>query len=284
MTTHRSLRFRASVTPIVGVIAFVSVVAALSVITHLRILGPDISGYPDHLSALLSLPFFVVIFLGTWRVLQSEGIPISAIGLGKSEFLSGIVAFGLVWGWSTVAGLGYLMATGANTAIGFAFDIRWYWVPIWFLLTLTLSNGLTEEFVFRGYVQSKCTALASGRSWLPAAGVGIVAGAILFGIPHIPLGLIAGGASPRAIPWIIAGNVIPGIAYGITYYLTQNLWYTGFVHGFGNATLVPFDVAAVPFFTPFATGSAVVIALGYRYWAIRTQAHTVRIHKRTATE
>lgn len=52
---------------------------------------------------------------------------------------------------------------------------------------LTLSNGVTEEFVFRGYVQSKCTALVSSDR-VPAPAVGILIAAVLFGVPHAPLG------------------------------------------------------------------------------------------------
>lgn len=283
MSERRTLQFSPSLWPVAAVVAFVSAVAALSVVAHLSLLGPDVSAYPDHLSALLSLPFFTLMFLGTWWTLRAEGVSLSAIGLDASGVLPAVLGFGLVWVTSTLGGLGYLLATGSTDAVGFAVEGRWYWTLLWFVLTLTVSNGLTEEFVFRGYLQSKCSALASGRSWLPDSAVGIVAAAILFGVPHIPLGMLALGVPPRATPWIILGNLVPGIAYGIVYYLTQNLWYTGLVHGFGNATLVPFDQAAVPFFTPLTVAVGMCIALGYRYRA-RTDSSAVRPRKTTASE
>jgi len=280
-TTPRYLRFTHSPIPIVAIVTFVTTVATLSVVTHLVLLGPDVSNYANHISDLVSLPFFAFIFLGTWGILRYEGVSITDIGLGKSTFLPAVLAFGLLWGWITVVGIGYLTATGATTAIGFSFDSPWYWVPVWFLLTLTLSNGLTEELVFRGYIQNKCTALMSSRSQVPSTAVGIVAAALLFGVPHIPLGLILAGASPRAIPWIILGNFIPGTLYGVIYYLTRNVWYAGFFHGFGNATVVPFDATVVPFFTPFVAVSAVLIALGYRRWGRNTHRVTIDIRERT---
>ena len=150
-TTPRYLLFTHSLIPIVAIVTFVATVATLSVVTHLVLLGPNVSNYANHISALVSLPFFAFIFLGTWGILRYEGVSITDIGLGKSTFLPAVLAFGLLWGWIAVVGIGYLTATGATTAIGFSFDSPWYWVPVWFLLTLTLSNGLTEELVFRGY-------------------------------------------------------------------------------------------------------------------------------------
>jgi membrane protease YdiL (CAAX protease family) len=264
-STPRRARFTAGFAPVVGVVAFVSLVATLSVVAHLVVLGPETSEYPRHVSAVLSLPFMVIIVLGTYGILRYEGVSATDVGLCRSTLFPGVVAFGLFWAWVTVAGVGYLVATGATGELGFSFEMPWYWVPVWFLLMLTLSNGLTEEFVFRGYLQSKCTALAPSRSRGLSVAVGILSAAILFGVPHVPRGLILEGASPAAIPWIILNGLVPGVIFGLLYYLTRNVWFVGFVHGFGNATVVPFDPSAVPGFTPFAALSGVVIGIGYRY-------------------
>lgn len=274
-SSSRHLRFILSLVPLVAVVAFVSIVAVASATAHTAILGPEPSEYPNHLSALLSLPFMLVLVVGTWGVLRYEGVLASAVGLSRSTFLPAVIAFCVLWGWMSIIGVGYLVVTGATAQLGFAFDMPWYWVPIWFLLTLTVSNGLTEEFVFRGYVQNKCTGLASSRSHRLSVAIGILGGAVLFGVAHIPVGLLLEGASPAAIPWIILGNLIPGITYGIIYYLTQNVWYAGFVHGFGNAPVVPFDPSAVPSFIPVAAVSGLLIALGYRFMGGDTQPVTI---------
>lgn len=276
-------QFTAGLLPIVVAVGFVCLIATMSVIVHLRLLGPDRAAYPDHVVAVLSLPFSAVILLGTWRILRHERVTLSEIGLSKSTLLPGAVAFGLFWGLVTAAGVTYLIATGATGDLGVAFEMPWYWVPIWFLLMLTVSNGLTEEFVFRGYIQSKCTALTSTSSNGLAAAVGILTAGVLFGIPHIPLGILLEGASLRAIPFILLNNLIPGIAYGLIYYLTRNLWYTGFVHGFGNATVVPFEPSGIPMFIPIATTVAIVVSLGYRYWAKNTNRVTIRVPEQTGS-
>jgi len=278
-TSPRHLRFIPSLVPLVALVAFVSIVAAASVTAHTAVLGPESSEYPKHLSAILSLPFMMILILGTWGVLRYEGVSVSAVGLSRSTFLPAVVAFGVLWGWVSIVGVGYLVVTGATAQLGFAFDMPWYWVPIWFLLTLTVSNGLTEEFVFRGYVQNKCTAIVSSRSHGLSATVGILGGAVLFGVAHIPVGLLLEGVPPAAIPWIILGNLIPGITYGVIYYLTQNVWYAGFVHGFGNATVVPFDPSAVPSFVPVAAVSGILIALGYRHVGRDARPVTIDIQR-----
>lgn len=267
-----------------GVVVFATLVAAGSVLAHQSLFGPDPTEYPEHLSALLSLPFDGVIVLGTWAALRYEGLSIGDVGLGRATLVPGIVAFGLVWGWVTAACVAYLLATGATDQLGLVFDLPWYWVVMWFLLTLTLSNGLSEELLFRGYVQSKCTALGRPLPGIPPTVTGIVAAGLLFGVPHLPLGVIGYGAGPWAIPSILLNNLLPaGVVYGIIYYLTQNVWFTGFVHGFANATVVPFDPAAVPLFIPFASGSALLVAVGYRYWGRNSDRVTVMVRKRAPT-
>ena len=181
-----------------------------------------------------------------------------------------------------MSGVTYLAATGAGGAVGFAYEEPWYWVLLWFLLTLTVSNGLTEELVFRGFFQNKCAALAAGRSRVPADVVGIVAAALLFGIPHLPLGFILFEAGPLDVPWIILQNFIPGVLYGILYYLTRNLWFVGLLHGFGNAPVVPFDPTTVPSFTLITVAVGLVVGFGYRYWGRGAERVTISASKTTA--
>jgi membrane protease YdiL (CAAX protease family) len=278
-STPPRVRFTASPLPVAGAVAVVCLLASLSALAHQAVFGSDPSTYPRHLMAVLSLPFSTAVFLATWGLLRYEGVSAGDIGLDRSALLPGAVAFALLWALIAGAGVAYLTATGAAGALGASLGMPWYWVPVWFLLMLTLSNGLTEEFVFRGYVQSKCVALADARSGLPSTAVGIPAAALLFGVVHLPLAVILHGVSLRAVPWVLLNNLIPGVAYGLVYHLTRNLWYTGFVHGFANATALPFDPAAIPLFGSLATLVALLLALGYRRWG-RT-AGRVAVTRRT---
>ncbi|MFB6218210.1 MAG: hypothetical protein ABEH77_03365, partial [Halobacteriaceae archaeon] len=82
-------------TPVIGVVGFVTLVASLSVGVHLLLLGAEPAAYPPHLSGIVSLPFSAAMFLGTWGVLRYEGGSLAAIGLGKSALVPAILMFGL---------------------------------------------------------------------------------------------------------------------------------------------------------------------------------------------
>jgi membrane protease YdiL (CAAX protease family) len=280
--SNRQVSFSASPVPLVGLVAFVTAVAGLSVVTHYRLLGPDLEAYPDHVSALLSLPFFAAMLVGTVAVMRYEGVSLADVGVDRASALPGVVAFACFWVGVAAAGVGYLLATGAGGEVGFAFDLPWWGVLVWFLLTLTVSNGLTEELVFRGYVQNKCAALAAGGSRVPPDAVGVVAAALLFGVPHLPLAFVFFDVSWAGVPSVILENLLPGVLYGLLYYLTRNLWLVGLLHGFGNAPVVPFDPAAVPSFRLLAIVVGVAVAVGYRRWAASRDGLTVRASLATA--
>ena len=261
-----TVRFTPSLAPVLGVVALTTALAALSVTAHATLLGPNPDAYPRHVSTLLSLPFTSLIVLGGWAALHHEGVSLDDVGLDRSALLPGVAAFGLLWSLVSLFGVSYLLATGAGGRIGVQYDLPLRWVLVWFLLTLTLSNGIPEEFVFRGYVQNKCLALTE---WLPRAAsiaVAILAAGVLFGVPHVPYALVLADASPVAIPWVLLQNALVSILYGGVYHLTRNVWYTAFVHGFSNAPVLPFETGAVPLFDEVAIGALLVVTLGYWRW------------------
>lgn len=279
MSTPSRLQFGPRLLPLLAAVGAVTFVAAVTVLAHVYLFGPEPASYPEPAATLFSVPFMAVIVVGTWAVLRREGTQLAALGLGKVAFVSGVLAFFAVWVLVVVSGLAYLRVTGTTGAIGLSVEMTWPETLLWFLLTLTIANGLPEELVFRGYAQNKIAALVGDGGRIPPAAVGIVAAALLFGVPHLPLGLLVTDAGVGLVPGVLLANLVPGIAYGLVYYVTRNLWYTSFIHGFGNATLVPFDPAAVPYFVPATTIAGLLVGLGYRYWARRTDRLTVRIQR-----
>ena len=270
MTTNSGSKFSAGPLPLLAVVGFVTVVATLLVTAHLWVFGGDIEASPRHLTALLGVPLHALILVGTWGALRYEGVSLTDVGVDQTRILPGAAAFAAFLVTVTLAGIGYLVATSGTAELGFSYSMPWYWVPVWFVLTLTISNGLTEEFVFRGYAQSKCIAAARPRLGRLSPAAGIVAAGVFFGVPHVPRGLLLEGASVAAIPWILLENLVGGgIVFGILYYLTRNVWFVGFVHGWANSVpvVMPFDPGAVPYFTPMAIVVGLAVALGYRYRA-----------------
>lgn len=276
----RTATFDADLFPLAASVAVVTLFAALSVVTHIWLFGRDQTVYPEPASTLVSVPFMLCIVAGIWWLLRREGSSAGAIGLGRSSLLPGVAAFLVLWCGVSAAGVSYLLATGRGDAVGFAFEYSGPATAVWFLLTLTVANGIPEEIAFRGYVQNKVAALTRAHGRGPADAIGIVVAAVLFGVPHLPLAVLLLDLGPEAVPAVLLSNLLPGLTYGVVYYLTGNLWYASFVHGFGNAPVVPFDLAAVPYFVPFAAAAGLVVGVCYRYWGLRTDRVAVRIEKR----
>jgi len=272
------LTFERGSRPVVAVLAFVAVLAVVSNVGSRIVMGPD---PPDHLEIFWEAPFFWLLALGTWRALRYEGVTLADVGLGRSRFVPGTLAFLLFWGSVTLAGVGYLVYAGAGEAIGYRFDVPVYWLVAWLALTL-LSNGLVEELVFRGYVQSKSIAIANRYPRIPSVATGILMASLAFAVAHVPTSLIVEGASARAIPGILLTNALVGVLFGVMYYLTQNVWFVGFVHGLANVWPVPFDPDAVPPFAPVVVVVLTLVVVGYRYWGTRTGRVPVRIEKRSS--
>ncbi len=86
----------------------------------------------------------------------------------------------------------------------------------------------------------------------------------------MPTALIVERASPDAIPWMVLNNLIVGVLFGVMYYLTQNVWFVGFVHGFANVWPVPFATEAVPPFRLLVFVTLALVTVAYRYWGART--------------
>lgn len=264
--------------PLVAVLVFVGAVAVVSNVGRRVAMGPD---PPDHVEILWTAPLFWLLALGTWRALRYEGVTLAEVGLGRPQFVPGVVAFLAFWIGTSVVGVGYLTVTDATRAIGYHFAIPWYWLVAWLTLTL-VSNGLVEELIFRGYVQSKCIALASQFERLPATAAGILLASTSFGVVHVPTALFVAGAPPGALPVIVLENGIFGIAFGLLYYVTQNVWFVGFFHGFANVWALPFPTDAVGAFTLVYLVVLVVVTAAYWYWARRADHLAVGVEKRVA--
>ncbi len=175
--SERELTFDRRLRPLLAVLALVGVLALVSNVGRRSLMGP---APPDHLELVWEAPFFLLLLaLGTWRVLRREDVTLDEVSLGRAAFVPDVLAFACFWAVLALAGVGYLLTTGAPGEVGYAFEVPWYWLVVWVSLAL-LANGLVEEFVFRGYVQSKCIALADRYTRHPAVAVVIVLAAASF--------------------------------------------------------------------------------------------------------
>ncbi|MFC6865075.1 type II CAAX prenyl endopeptidase Rce1 family protein [Halomicroarcula sp. GCM10025817] len=95
-------------------------------------------------------------------------------------------------------------------------------------------TAIPEEVVFRGYFQSKAVALARGNA-RRAAAIGVAVGAVLFALFHLPRWFLMSnhGLGP-ALASHLLGLTLAGLAYGLVYAVTRNLWLVALFHATMN--------------------------------------------------
>lgn len=104
-----------------------------------------------------------------------------------------------------------------------------------------LFTAIPEELAFRAYLQSKFTALAGGGS-RRATAVGVSLAAVLFALFHLPHWFLASGHGVGpALATRLFGLTLAGLAFGLAYALTRNLWLVALFHATMNQP--PFLVA-----------------------------------------
>jgi membrane protease YdiL (CAAX protease family) len=105
-----------------------------------------------------------------------------------------------------------------------------------------LFTALPEEFVFRGYLQSKLIA-ESGGTDLRAAATGTGTAAVLFALFHLPRWfLMSGHGVSPALAARLSVLVMSGLAFGLVYELTDNLWLVTLFHTTMNQPPLLFTV------------------------------------------
>lgn len=130
-----------------------------------------------HWVSLVAIPFLLV------RVLRMGAVsPVSdtlaSFGLRRGNLGRGLgvtLVLGVVIGIVQVL----LSRSGPSVLEAFTSGKALYLFPLTFVLLLFLT-GFTEEFFFRGFLQSRLEALLRSR-W-----AGLVVAAVLFGLYHVP--------------------------------------------------------------------------------------------------
>ena len=172
-----------------------------------------------HWLTLVAIPFLSLSF---WHV-RTLGLPFSStlasFGLRKGNLKNGIL-------WAILLGLAIsvLQLIVSRQTDEFWELLRSGRAILYFplaLLLLLLPAGFTEEFFFRGVLQTRLVALVRSRFWA------IVVTSLLFGIYHLPYAYLNPNW-PSNDNWSAAlaaalGQGIPaGIVLGVLYARTQN--------------------------------------------------------------
>ncbi|GCF15183.1 hypothetical protein Harman_31180 [Haloarcula mannanilytica] len=145
--------------------------------------------------------------------------------------LGAVAAF---WGLYNLVAVG--LALGGVSGFGTGLS-RTAFHPVLYLAALLSSllfTAIPEELFFRAYLQQKFTALAGGTTRRAVlSGVGLVS--VLFALFHLPRWFLASGHGiGSALATRLFALTLMGLAYGVVYALTGNLWLVALVHASMN--------------------------------------------------
>ena len=180
---------------------------------YLAYLFWQLEGELGHWGTMVLLPLLLVLVLNWGR---------------EAPISSALASFGLRWGnlrrglgVTLVLGVGlglfqlFLSRSGPAVLEAFRTGTALYLLPLAFVLMLGMA-GFTEEFFFRGFLQTRVEALA-GSKW-----VGLILTSVLFGVYHLPYAYFNpnwpsagdwGGAWMSALGQGIPGGLILGGLY-----------------------------------------------------------------------
>lgn len=171
--------------------------------------------------------FLVALAIGALRV---EGVDVRAVVPSLRSL--GAVAVVLAAFWALVGLVEHVAATGGLGSVALG-DLPFVAEPVAYVAVFASSalfTALPEELFFRGYLQGKLIALAGGRG-RRAVAAGVALAAVLFALFHLPRWFLQSGhgvgpALASELAWLVAF----GVAMGLAYEATGNLWVLVLVH------------------------------------------------------
>jgi membrane protease YdiL (CAAX protease family) len=181
--------------------------------------------------------FLVLAGIGA-AFLRADGVTLDEIGISRRFLAPAVAGFAAVWVVLNALGVVAALATGNEWGVSFLWvTVSSVWEPLgapWVttILLQFLVIGVVEEFVFRGYFQTKMIALLGDDSRLQRA-LGVLTASVLFGLAHVP-GAAIDGASLSGMVGTAAFLALSGVGFGVMYELTGNVWFVALLHGLGN--------------------------------------------------
>ena len=155
--------------------------------------------------------------------------PITQLGLSGRKFWRTLIVMALI-----ILGLVCFITPSLKLISGIppVFETMIWAVPLSYLW-ITLEAGVTEEFLFRGVLQTRLTAFFNS-SW-----AGVLVTSVLFGLAHAPGLFLRGGpgvdgwsTNPlQVIAFTIAVLSPMGLLFGLIYARTKSLLLVILLHG-----------------------------------------------------
>ncbi|MFC6974539.1 type II CAAX prenyl endopeptidase Rce1 family protein [Halomicroarcula sp. GCM10025709] len=212
--------------PLIPVVTYVLTIAVLSALALV-----STGGSPPPLLGIGWGVFLVALAVGAFRV---EGIdPRSVVPSGRSfgVAFAAVAAF-----WALYNAVSYGLALGGVPGFS-AGASRVVAHPLLYLAAFgssLLFTAIPEELLFRGYLQGSVASLVGERG-RRATAVGIGVAAVLFALFHLPRWfLMSGHGVGTDLAVRLLGLLAAGLAYGLVYALSGNLWLVALFHATMN--------------------------------------------------
>lgn len=208
------------------------------IVTYLLILGV-LSGLTlistgESPSPILGMAWGVFLILVGFAALTVEGVSPRSL-LPPTRSLVPVLGV-LITFWALYNLVAYGLALFGVSGFDIA-SSRVVAHPLPYLAALGSSlvfTAIPEELVFRAYLQSKAVALTEGNV-RRAVAIGVAVGAFLFAFFHLPRWFLMSnhGIGP-ALAGHLLGLTLAGLAYGLVYAVTRNLWLVALFHATMN--------------------------------------------------
>jgi hypothetical protein len=270
-------RFDADLRPVAALLVG-AVLTSLVVLSAGRALAPRVALPEGLFGFLLTAVGSTLTLAVALLVLRREGVPPTALGLGfgRRRAAAAVALVGGLWLAINAAAAGLLAATGVDVVAGVPHGLT----PVqfgFFVVEQLLVVGLVEEFVWRGYLQTKLAdrSAARGLRDRAARASGVLAAASLFALWHVPQRLLVQGATPGETAGGVLLLAVLGTAFGLLYEATDSVLLVGLLHGTWNVRpfVVPVGSAAAPgWVAPLAglvvpLAATLLVVAAYRRWS-----------------
>jgi membrane protease YdiL (CAAX protease family) len=263
---HPATRFgRGRRTLLVFVVAFPALIVVLNLLEGVSVLN-RIPGF-DGIRTALGMTILVGLAVA---LLQREGVSLPELGFQTRLAVPALLGVAALWTVLNLAALAAAAGTGTTNAVGFLYDR-----PLPAIAgTVLVQYGFVavgEELALRGFLQNKLVALFGGPERRRNRALGIVLMGLTFGLMHVPDRIVSDGLDAGALVGSVLVVALSGIAFGVIYDLTRNLYLVVFLHGTGNFYPLFVDVRALPDDLQVAFNAVRILAyvglvLAYRAW------------------
>lgn len=252
-------------TLVVFLVAFPALAVALNLLETL----PVTDAVPGFASLRTALGMAVLAAL-TVALLRRDGVSVRSLGLHTRLAGPALLAVVALWTTLNLVAVAGAVGTGTTDALGFFYDR-----PLAAIVaTVVVQYGFVavgEELAVRGFLQNKLVAVLGGPETGRVRAAGIVLAAVTFGVLHVPDRLLTDGLAVGATVGSVLALAATGVAFGVIYDLTRNLYLVVFLHGTGNFYPLFVDLRALPDDAQAAFNVArvlgyVALVAAYRLW------------------